>query len=290
MATPTVASIKTVLQGITYPDNTITNDVIYDFRQVRKRYPSIEIELAKPESFRETKERTETTYTFTINFYHKVLGLGGDEVSTSRAIEDLIITELQGASLGDHKIITESLEWSRTYPDKKHPYFVLSTLNLSVSRILETTIIADGILEFQQTGSEVDNNPGTDVIYLNVYDVEFNEGYGTKKEMVRKNPDGDKIPVRFATGFAGRFIGHLHLDKANIGTTGEAVNNLMTLRTNGEKPVFKFKYTNFDSNTPPNTITETAFIELDDLSRLYSHRDLIRYRITGTPVKPSTIT
>ncbi len=290
MATPTVSSIKTVLEGITYPANTITNDVIYDFRQVRKRYPSIEIELAKPESFRETKERTETTYTFTINFYHKVLGLGGDEVSTSRTIEDLIITELQGASLGDHKIITESLEWSRTYPDKKHPYFVLSTLNLSVSRVLETTITADGVLEFQQTGSEVDNNPGTDVIYLNVYDVEISEGYGTRNEFVSSNPKGKNIPIRYSTGFRGRFIGHLHLDKANIGTTGEAINQLMTLRSNGEKPFFKYKYTNFDSNTPPNTITETAFVELDELSRLYAHRDLIRYRITGTLTEPSTIT
>jgi len=289
MATPTSASIKAVLDALVYPTDTLSAETIFDFVRPRKRYPSVEIELSKPEGFRETKQRTESTYSFKISFYHKVLGLGGDEATIVNTIESTIITGLKAANLGDHKITNEIYDWSRTFVDRTHPRFIKSILTLSLSRIIETSISPDGILIFQDTGSEVDDPPGTDVTYLNVYDVEISEGYGSRNEFVSSNPAGKNIPVRYSTGFKGRFIGHLHIDKANITTDGASVSRFMELRTNGEKPIFKFQYTNKDSNTPPGTLTETCFVEMDEISRLYSHIDLTRYRITGSLTNASTI-
>ena len=107
--------------------------------------------------------------------------------------------------------------------------------------------------------------------------------------MVTSSPDGSHIPVFYGARFNGKFIGHMHVKASDIGATGDRVNKLMTIRSSGEKPEVAFIYTNKDATTPPGTITERFFIQIDDVSRLYSHADLVRYRILGKLVKPSTI-
>lgn len=290
MATPTTADIKAILDAGVYPDKTISPENIFDFARPRKRYPSIEIEMSKPEGKVETKERTEASYQFKIAVLTKQLGLGGDEVVTERAIEDQIVILLNAATLGDHKVVNESFDWARTYPEKAHPYFIHSILTIFIRRQISTTATPDGVLTYDTAISTGDNKPVSNYTYVNVYDVEFNEGYRTINEQVTTHPDGKGVPVKFRGAFTGRFIAHMHVKSPDFGSTDDKVNQLMTIRANGEKPQVRFIYTQKDANTPPATITEIVDIEIDDISRLYSHVDLVRYRLLATIIKPSTIT
>ena len=291
MATPTPASIKALLDTGTYPENTISSGNIYDFIRPRKLYPSIEIEMSKPEGKSETQEKTQRGYTFLIHLYYKQLGTGTDEIGKITQIEDQIVILLDTATLGDHKVVNEIFDWTREQPDRKHPFFYMSTLKLIISRVTETTtLIPDGVLKFQVSGSQIENPPIADHTYMNVYDVEISEGFRDIEEMVTSNPDGSHIPVHFASRFAGRFIGNFHLDSADIGTTGEKLNNLKNILANGEKPNSIFIYTNKDSNTPPSIISETINMHIDEITRMYSTNDLTKYRILGKLTKPSTIT
>ncbi len=290
MATPTTADIKAILDAGVYPDKTISPENIFDFPRVRKRYPSIEIQMTKPEGKLETKERTEQSYSFQITVLTKQVGLGSDEVVSERAIEDEIVILLNAATLGDHKVVNESFEWARTYPDKSHPYFIHSVLTIFIRRMISSTSTPDGVLTYDTALSTGDNKPGSNYVYVNIYDVEFNEGYRSINEQVTTHPDGKGVPMRYRGAFTGRFIGHMHVKSPDFGSTDDKVNQLMTIQNNGEKAEVRFIYTQKDANTPPATITENVDIEIDDISRLYSHVDLVRYRILATLIRPSTIT
>jgi len=291
MATPNPSSIKAILDLGVYPEDTISSENIYDYLRPRKIYPSIEIEMSKPEGKTETQEKTQKGYTFLIHLLYKQLGLGSDEIGKITLIEDQIVILLNAATLGDHKVVNEIFDWTREQPDKAHPFFYRSTLRLVISRITETSASTpDGILTFLLSGSTVDSPPPGNKTYMNVYDVEISEGYRDVEEMVTSNPDGSHIPVRFASRFVGRFIGNFHLDSADIGTTGEKLNRLKDILSLGEKPEAKFTYTNKDSNSPtPSTITETFTLMIDELSRMYTTGDLTKYRLLAKLVKPSTI-
>lgn len=289
MATPTPSNIKAILDLGVYPEDTISSENIYDYIRPRKIYPSIEIELSKPQGKSETHEKVLKGYTFQIRLYYKQLGLGSNEIVNIGLIEDQITLLLDAADLGDHKVSNESFSWARTQPDAAHPFFYISTLSLIISRVTEFSETPDGVLKFVLSGSVVDNPPGADHTYVNVYDTEISEGYRDIEEMVASNPDGSHIPVRFATRFAGRFIGNIHITIADLGATGDLVNHLKDILSSGEKPECKFLYTNKDSKTPPNTLTETLFMTIDELSRRYNTEDLTSYRILGKLIKPSTI-
>jgi len=291
MATPTVSDIKAILDAGVYPSKTISPGSIFDFLRPRKRYPSIEVEMVKPEGFVETKETTKNSYTYQIHVYYKQLGLGSNEMVTIRTIEDQIVILLSAATLGDHKVTNESFSWERKQIDKNHPYFYRSTLTLAISRITSTTATPDGVLRFDLAGSAVDSPPGADYTYFNVYDVEITEGYRDKEEMVTSNPDGLHLPVHYAGGFTGRFIAHFHVVADDIGATGDKLNQLKAIRANGTKPQATMIYTQKDSQSPsPATITETVVIQIDELNRMYSHADLVRWRLLAKPVKPTVIT
>ena len=82
MATPTTAALKAILDAGTYPSGTLATDLIYDYPKPasRKRYPSLEIELDKPQGFNETKEGTRFSHRFKITYFHRVLGTGTDDI------------------------------------------------------------------------------------------------------------------------------------------------------------------------------------------------------------------
>ena len=128
-----LAALKTLLDAGTYPDGTLTTDNIYDHPKpaARKRYPSLEIELDKPQGFNETKEGTRFTHRFKITYFHRVLGTGSDDITKTRGVEDQVTTILSGATLGDHKIVNEVFDWNRGPVDPAHPHPFY--LNITIS-------------------------------------------------------------------------------------------------------------------------------------------------------------
>ena len=93
-----------------------------------------------------------------------------------------------------------------------------------------------------------------------------------------------------ADDFVGNLICNIPIKAADLGTTGEKLNKLITLRTTGEHPDVTFIYTNKTGGESPSTITETFTVKPDTLQRLYRYQDTVVYRLTATVTNPSTIT
>lgn len=293
MGTPSAAEVKAILVAATYPANTLDENNIFDYpqKESRRRYPSCEIQLTQPDSTIEDKRQTFKVSTMEIRYYKKLLAAGSDEVVESDSVQAAIIGALEAATLQNHKIVLETKIWSTIYvqADQHHPNHVVSTLRVAVREITRSTAVADGFLIFDVSASSVDNAPGSDYTYTKVFDVDVSEGYRTIQEQVTLSPDGKFVPIIYPGGFNGRFIGNVPVKDSDLGTTGEKLNKLMSLRSTGIKPSIGFVYTDKDNQEVPQDITDSIKIVVDQIQRLYRYQDMVVYRILGTVVKPSSI-
>ena len=291
MAVATAESIKTQILTGTYPSNTIETGNVFDYVQYEKRrmYPSCEVVTVQPESTVETKKTTEIVVGFEIRYFIKNLGIRSDSILTQKSVEDEISSKIESMTLQDHKVVFESKIWQReqvgTFGANFPPYMV-STLKISVRQIIPSTATADGVLKFDVSESNVDSAPLADYTYTEVFDVDLSEGY---RDIPEKHV-GSSIPLHYAGDFIGNLICNIPVKAADLGTTGDKLNKLITLRTTGEKPDVTFIYTNKTGGSSPSTITETFTVEPDTLQRLYRYQDTVVYRLTATITTPSVIT
>lgn len=288
MAVATAETIKTQILAGVYPTGTIEDGNVFDYTQYekRRRYPSCEITTVQPESTTETKKTTETNVTFEIKYYVKNLGIRSDSISSQKSVEDAIRTQIESMVLQDQRIVLESKIWQRDQIGKSgadFPPYMVSTLRVMVRQITPSTATADGVLIFKVIGSTVDNAPQADYQYTEVFDVDISEGYRTIPEKYT----GSNIPIHYAGDFLGNLICNIPIMATDIGSTGDKLNQLIKLRTTGEKPDIKFVYTNKTGGESPNTITETFTVEPDTLQRLYRYNDTVVYRLTATITSPS---
>jgi len=291
MAVATAETIKAQILTGTYPSGTIEAGNVFDYVQYEKRriYPSCEIVTVQPESTVQTKKTTEITVGFEIRYYVKNLGLRSQSILTQKDVEDEILTKIEAMTLQDHKVVLESKIWQRDQVGqfgKNFPPFIVSTLKITVRQITPSTATADGVLKFDVSESSVDNAPSGDYTYTEVFDVDLSEGY----KSIPEKHTGSNFPLRYAGDFVGNLICNIPIKAADLGTTGEKLNKLITLRTTGEHPDVTFIYTNKTGGESPSTITETFTVKPDTLQRLYRYQDTVVYRLTATVTNPSTIT
>ena len=290
MAVATAESIKTQILAGTYPSGTIETGNVFDYVQYEKRrmYPSCEVVTIQPESTVETKKTTETSVGFEIRYYIKNLGIRSDSILTQKTVEDVIRSQIEAMTLQDHKVVFESKLWERQQVGKfgaDFPPYMVSSLKITVRQITPSTATLDGKLVFKKVGSNVDNAPGADYEYTEVYDVDISEGYRD----IQEQHTGSNIPKHYAGAFVGNLICNIPIKTTDLGSTGDKLNQLIRLRSTGEKPDVKFVYTNKTGGESPSTITETFTVEPERLQRLYQYQDTIVYRLTATVVSPSTI-
>jgi len=291
MAVATAATIKTQLDGGSYPDDTLTSDLIFDYQQFekRRRYPSCEIVTIQPESREETKDSTFFTSAYEIRYYTKRLGAGTDEVSTTKLVEDEIIARIELIVLQDHKITFESKIWSRKTEQRSrtHPAFITSILKVLVRQITPTTAIRDGILKFILSGSTVQNPPAGDFTYTSAVNVDIQHGYRDIVEPVTQDFDS----IHFTGDLTGRFICEIIVKAVDMGTTGEKVNKLGTIDANGNRPLLQFEYTNKTGDDPTaSTITETINLLPESIQRIYRTKDTVVFRLIANIINEPTIT
>ena len=291
MAVKTADDIKTQILTGTYPENTINNDNVFDYEQYdkRRRYPSCEVWTTQPESTQETKKTTETIVGFEIRYYVKNLGIRSNQIISQKDVEAEITRVISLMTLQDHKVVFESKIWARQQIGKfgvDFPSYIVSVLKISVRQITPSTATADGVLKFIKTGSNVDNAPASDYTYTEVFDVDITSGY----KSIPENYAGSHIPVHFAGNFTGRLICNIPIKTADLGSTGDKLNQLIRLRSVGEAPDLKFEYSNKTGGESPDTITETFIVKPESLQRLYRYQDTVVYRFTATISTPSVIT
>lgn len=288
MAEATGATIKTQLEAGSYPDNTLSADNIFDYAQyeARRKYPSCEVVVVQPESTTETKKSTEKTVAYEIRYYTRNLGARTDEAATQKSVEDVILAQIESMVLQDHKVVLESKQWTRQQVQRagSHPAYLVSTLRITVRNIVTTTATADGTLKFKLTGSTVDNAPGGDYTYTNVFDVDLASGYRDVEEgYVNSN-----IPKHFAGHIQGSFVCSIMVNAADMGTTGEKINKMDKLTTLGEKPQYRFEYTN--KTADESTITNVFDCEIDRVQALYRTNDGVVFRLIAKLISDITVT
>ena len=288
MAVATAATIQAHLLGATYPEGTLGSNNIFDYEQytTRRRYPSCEVITTQPESTVETKRSTDTTVGFEINYYDKNLGLRTDDVSTQREVENVIRARMETMVLQDYKVVFESKSWSRqsVQRDGSHPAYLVSTLKITVKQVNVTEMPVDGVLKFKHSGSSVDNNPNADYTYTNVFDVDLQSGYRD----IEEGYTGSNIPKHFAGHIQGGFICNIMVKNADLGATGDKLNKMPLLRTNGEKPEIKFVYTNKTADEVAITNTFTA--EPESVQMLYKTTDGVVFRLIAKLISDNIIT
>jgi len=288
MAVATAASIKTQVLAGTYPENTLNDDNVFDYAQfvTRRRYPSCEIVTTQPQSTIETKKSTEKMVTFEISYYDKNLGLRTDDVATQKSVEDVILAQMEAMVLQDYKVTFESKTWSRNsfQRDGGHPAYMVSTLKITVRQVNVTTMTPDGVLKFDLSESTVDGAPVADYIYTNVFDVDLQSGYRD----IEEGHTGSNIPVHYAGHIQGRFICSIMVKAADLGTTGDKLNKLPLLRTNGEKPQIAFIYTNKTADS--STITNTFTADPESVQALYRTTDGVVFRLIARLISDIAVT
>ena len=288
MAVATAASIKTQVLAGTYPENTLNDDNVFDYAQfvTRRRYPSCEIVTTQPQSTIETKKSTEKMVTFEISYYDKNLGLRTDDVATQKSVEDVILAQMEAMVLQDYKVTFESKTWSRNsfQRDGGHPAYMVSTLKITVRQVNVTTMTPDGVLKFDLSESTVDGAPVADYIYTNVFDVDLQSGYRD----IEEGHTGSNIPVHYAGHIQGRFVCSIMVKAADLGTTGDKLNKLPLLRTNGEKPEIAFIYTNKTADS--STITNTFTADPESVQALYRTTDGVVFRLIARLISDIAVT
>ena len=288
MAVATAATIQAHLLGGTYPENTLDANNIFDYEQytTRRRYPSCEVITTQPESTVETRRSTDTTVAFEIRYYDKNLGLRTDDVSTQREVENAITARMETMVLQDYKIVFESKTWSRqsVQRDGGHPAYLVSTLKITVRQVNVVEMPVDGVLKFKVSGSSVDNAPSGDYTYTNVFDVDLQSGYRD----IEEGYTGSNIPRHFAGHIQGRFICNIMVKNADLGTTGDKLNKMPLLRSNGEKPEIKFEYT--DKTADEVTITNTFTAEPESVQMMYKTSDAVVFRLIARLISDNIVT
>ena len=288
MAVATAATIQAHLLGGTYPESTLDANNIFDYEQytTRRRYPSCEVITTQPESTVETRRSTDTTVAFEIRYYDKNLGLRTDDVSTQREVENAITARMETMVLQDYKIVFESKTWSRqsVQRDGGHPAYLVSTLKITVRQVNVVEMPVDGVLKFDVSESNVDNAPSGDYTYTNVFDVDLQSGYRD----IEEGYTGSNIPRHFAGHIQGRFICNIMVKNADLGTTGDKLNKMPLLRSNGEKPEIKFEYT--DKTADEVTITNTFTAEPESVQMMYKTSDAVVFRLIARLISDNIIT
>ena len=291
MAVATADTIKTQILTGTYPENTINENNVYDYEQYdkRRRYPSCEVWTTQPESTIESKKTTETTVGFEIRYYVKNLGIRSSQITSQKDVEAEIMSVIEAMTLQDNKVVLESKIWAREQVGRfggNFPSYIVSILRITVRQITPSTATADGVLKFDLSESNVDSAPGADYTYSEVFDVDLIGGYRNIPEKYTSS----NIPKYYAGNFEGRLICNIPVKAADLGTTGDKLNKLITLRSIGETPDVTFIYTNKTGGTSPSAITETFTVKPESLQRLYRYQDTVVYRFIGVISSPSAIT
>jgi hypothetical protein len=293
MAVATAATIKTQLEAGVYPDNTLTADNIFDYEQyvTRRKYPSCEIVTTQPESTLEDKGHTEFQTSYEVRYYVRNLGIRTDEIANQKLVEDVIMAQIESMVLQDHKVVFESKIWNRqqVQRDSSHPAYTVSILKVSVRQVTPTTANADGVLKFKLIGSSnMDNAPLADYTYTNVFDVDLQSGYNDIEEMY---VTGNNIPHHFAGRLNGRFIANIMVNASDLGTTTEKLNKMDKLSANGEKPTYRFEYTNKTGDDPtPSTITKVFDVEVEAINANYRTNTGVVFRIIAKLISDITVT
>lgn len=289
----TTDTILNALKAGTYTLDTLTDDKFFKSKQPdkRRRYPSVELLEVKPEGSTATQEGIDFTRQFDIKIYLRLIGgqAGGQttEIDDLETLETEILAVIESTVLAEHKLVSESKEWNRTYSNDTIPPYIESTLRIFLRQVTPISETPDGILIFDDAASEGDTKPGADYTYSQAFNSDILEEYNHIEEYSA----ADSNPKDYTGGFRGNFITHIKVKAADFGSTVDKLNQISRPQANGELPTIVFKYTNKDGTSPSSsTINKTLTLTVSSVNELYRTGQNTVYRLLCRLNQPSTTT
>ena len=179
----TAAQIKTILEGLSYPEPITIVDFVQP--ESRRKFPSIEVENQGSELRRKTELVQESAQRFLVHVHYRIRASGSNDVAAEKLIEDIIMDGLENATLAGNRIFIEDKEWNRLYPTQPRQN-IESTLTVFSTEI--TSSSGTGIVGAQWSVS-LPGLPAMQVLNKPISrDVETTTPYYSD-EMVRQGVD-----------------------------------------------------------------------------------------------------
>lgn len=287
----TTDTILVALKAGVYTLTTLTDDKFFKSKQPdkRRRYPSVELIEVRPQGSTITQEGIDLTRQFDVKIFLRFIGgqAGGqsNEVSDLETLEIEILGVLESTVLAEHKLITETKEFTRTFNNDSLPPYIVSILRLTLREITPISETPDGILIFDTSASTGDDKPGADYTYTQAFNTDIFEEFPDIEEYTTQ----DSNPKQYTGGFRGNIITHIKVKTADFGTTTDKLNQIGKPQANGEKPTVVFLYTNKDGTSPTSsTINKTVTLKVSNITELYRTNQNTVFRLLGRLTKPST--
>ncbi len=277
----------------------------YAREQIKDKIESKAIEVNKSTpiiSQKNTEFFTEEIDEFTIKIIKKLNGTsvaGFDESETDVQLMELEVNRIMNNTFNPQTGIgifwTSDLIW-RDADDinnvKSDPYIV-RILTLRLTRIISRNndvfdSLKRGVFFDLSSSSNMDNPPGANFDYLEVFDIEDTEGFRDVEVDVTENPDGLGIPIYFAGAFSGILVMNCYLIDSHFGNTSDKINQLYRRQNNGEKIEASIvrSYTNNNSKT----LFITSFIRVQSVRIVEPKTNLMTFQILAKIIKPSIMT
>lgn len=263
---------------------------------------SIEVNKETPKvAIHNTEFFTEETDEFTIKIIRKLTGTAKTEWDQSEAdVEDIeeeierIIKLTFDPIAGIGVFWSSDLRWKDADEinlPKQDPYIV-RILTLRLSRLVSGA--ADMFDSFQRGAffdlsgsSNMDNPPGGNFTYAQMFDIEDSEGFRDIEVDVTSHPDGVGIPLYYAGRFGGILIMKAYLDDNVFGTSADKINRIYLRQNNGEK--IEAAIVRTYTNRASQTITLTTILRVDNVRIVELTTGLMTWQITSKIIKPTTM-
>ena len=294
---------RVVLEGTAAAAGKIRPIKIFAHEQIVDKIATKSIEIIKqsPLITRDVDEfLTTETDEFLIRGYYKLQGTskGPWDISESD-MEDIeqeverILGVTYNPQNGTNVFFTISYNWiNKDSINVKQDPLIVRELRIRLTRIFSraTTVFDSfqrGVIFDLSASLNMDNPPGGDVNYTEVFNVAMNEGFREKELQVTDHPDGPGIPLFYSGGFSGIVTLDSYFKSAEVGSSTADLNQIHLRQSNGEKATVALVRTYTNNNS--QTITLTTLIRVEQIKLTEPKSNLVQWQILGKIIKPTTM-
>lgn len=271
--------------------------------QIKDKVESKSLEIIKSTPLttqKNTEFYTNETDEFLLRWRYKLQGTTINDWDISESDTELAEKEINtilktvfDPQNGAGVFFTSDLVWSNNdqiNQNEADPYIVRE-LRLSLTRIISRNpgvfnTFDRGVLFVVSASSNMDNPPGADFEYTEVFDITSTQGHRVRELDVTDNPDGVGIPIFYAGRFSGLIIMKSYFSADDIGNDASKINQIYRRQQNGELITTAIVQTYSNNNS--QIYSETTLCLITEIRKPSPMSTLKTWEITCKIIKPTT--
>jgi len=271
--------------------------------QIKDKIESKSLEVIKSTPLttqKNTKFYTNETDEFLLRWTYKLQGTTRADWDVSESDTELAEIEINtilktvfDPQNGVGVFFTSDLAWSdndQINQTEADPYIVRE-LRLTLTRIISRNpgvfnTFDRGVIFDVSESSNMNNAPGADFDYAEVFDITATQGHRVRELDVTENPDGVGIPIFYAGRFSGLIMMKSYFSADDIGNDASKINQIYRRQQNGELITAAIVQTY--SNNDSQIYTETTLCLITEIRKPSLTSTLKTWEITAKIIKPTT--